>query len=401
MNVNELSLTILLFSLQISPLRFLIIQFEGTLFEHILIKMSKQIQTMDDLLFMTGLSLTSSREEPDLRPLYYNPLVVFAYSQLTLVQKLFALVTDDEFTLLVLCGDVSHYYGAMKYMMNSYFSLIACLNTGTQLIYYYNHWRGVRPTYLRVFTRLARIGDQTNSLGLTRDQVECLRRKSHQFLELKRLQATYLFLPILLIYNMASLYASDHSLLEIFVYGIPLALEFYYFSIIWLNHVSTHFIYFIILCKYFLMKLENVKQRMGRSVRSMRLNQTLRSFDGLYRQIGEYNDTYWSKFLFVFWLTLGTAGVNLLTSLVLFDLHRMVFFMLVYAFFFIIFQFSVIVLTAASVNYKANKCYCAFNSLFVSQNINRKTKISRTTRMNPKLKVFHTIGTTIERQFFN
>ena len=95
------------------------------------------------------------------------------------------------------------------------------------------------------------------------------------------------------------------------------------------------------------------------------INKILASFDALYCEINEYNATYWSKFLFNMWTTMGTTSVTAFN----FVLHtESVYLKFLFAYFVLIFTtiFLFTILTSASGNKQANKSYKIMNSLIIS-----------------------------------
>ena len=69
------------------------------------------IDGIDDLLYENGLLFTSVKEEPKKRQLIRRPKFIFLFNVFYFWQKLLVLFTEDEFTLSVICGDFTHYFG--------------------------------------------------------------------------------------------------------------------------------------------------------------------------------------------------------------------------------------------------------------------------------------------------
>ena len=107
---------------------------------------------MDDLLYDIGLCLTPSSDEPNERHFFRTPFVIFSLSLMFITQKLLTIFCENEFILLVVFGDISHYYGfTMQVLLNIFLSLQMALVPTSQVIYYSNHKAGIEPTFLRVF----------------------------------------------------------------------------------------------------------------------------------------------------------------------------------------------------------------------------------------------------------
>ena len=307
-----------------------------------------------------------------------------------ITQKLLTIFCENEFILLVVFGDISHYYGfTMQVLLNIFLSLQMALVPTSQVIYYSNHKAGIEPTFLRVF-RL--INNPTDNGDI--DQLEIDKIKSLS----KTLTKLVLFVKV----NIKTFYTFcvGFNLVPIMLHGYSLA----HSIILTLNGAITfaiaitnicqitgyQIIYLYILCKYYRIKLKSLNRRIAEKNFANSLigtDQILSSYDALYREIDEYNSTYWSKILFSKWLIFGTAIVLLTSNSILSDIPIPLKVMIVYTALFLLFLFLVTIMSAASVNYTAFACYQPLNSLFASQ-INCRTKVSKQMNLRQKFKVF-------------
>ena len=124
---------------------------------------------------------------------------------------------------------------------------------------------------------------------------------------------------------------------------------------------------------------------MKRRKRFIRIRETLQSMDSLYSEITEYNNTFWSKCLLVFWLTFGIVIVLLLSLTFFTAIPITLQIIFIYLIIFATTSFLFIIFTASSVTSSANKSYKILNSLFLSyfqQNKNFGSK-----QISNKLKV--------------
>ena len=187
---------------------------------------------------------------------------------------------------------------------------------------------------------------------------------------------------------MSLIYLMEVSLVEFVIYGIPNTI----FWTIWTNYfwniIGYQTLYLYILCKYLRIKFNNVNQeliQMKSGIRFIRIRHTIHTLDALYREINEYNSTYWSKFLFIVWLTYGTTIVFLSMVLLFSELHLLPFLCVVYILTVFCVSFVFLITTSASVNSCANKAYTLLNSNLVIHKINFKT---RKTSIKYFIKVF-------------
>ena len=112
------------------------------------------IPSVDDLLYEIGLCLTSVRERPKRRRIN-NPIVITIISIIFMTAKLVNSYLDDNQTDIgVLLCDIGRYFG-MTHHWN-----LGCFCTGlivvtSQMNYYYNYKRGIKPTFVRVFQMMS------------------------------------------------------------------------------------------------------------------------------------------------------------------------------------------------------------------------------------------------------
>ena len=342
---------------------------------------------MDDLLYDIGLSLTSSKDEPKRRNFFSRPSVIFSFSLFFITQKLLAIVCDNEIILLLVCGDISHYYGTtMKVLINVFLCLQLSLVTISQLIYYYNHKRQIEPTFLRVFRLINNPADNGVIDQFDIDILNAIRSTLKKLVHFVNYNNKILYM-FCVGYNLVPIvlhgYSLIHSLLLCYVGVITFSLA----ATLVTNITGYQIIHFYILCKYFRMKLKNLNQRIIAKNRPMGFIRILPTFDALYREIDEYNSTYWSKILFSKWLIFGTAIVLLTSDSIVSDIPLALKVMIVYTALFLLFLFLVTIMSAASVNLRAYDSYRSLNSLYILQ-LNGDTKVSKQINLRNKLKVF-------------
>ena len=125
-------------------------------------------------------------------------------------------------------------------------------------------------------------------------------------------------------------------------------------------------------------------REMIRGMAFVKMKKIVYNFDALYREINEYNVTYWSKFLFSFWITNGTAIVFLLHCILFKPVHPIMLIVLVYVFIIFCTVFLITFSKAASVHLEAMATYKLLNSLYTSILLN---SIYRKSHLMNKFKV--------------
>ena len=153
----------------------------------------------------------------------------------------------------------------------------------------------------------------------------------------------------------------------------------------WLYHRVRIFgyqiIYFIILCQYLGIKLDRLNEKvinMHKKNQFFGIRKILYSYDAFYREINEYNTTYWSQFLFIVWHLFGHVIV-LMTFIVIFtNINWTMKINMGYAVFIMIILMNFINLMACSVYSKANRTYIILNSFITNcLYVSRFIKIAR------------------------
>ena len=163
-------------------------------------------------------------------------------------------------------------------------------------------------------------------------------------------------------------YMMNESVTSTLLYGTPnsvfIALYGYYLS----NILFFQFAYFYFICKYLKLKLNGLDTELRYikiNKRFAKIQQILRSYDALYREINEYNATYWSKFLFIIWIFFGGVCVLIIYMVVFGDAFIIIRILLFYGTLLGIIIFNFTFTTACSLNYQANKTYTKLNSLYL------------------------------------
>ena len=162
------------------------------------------------------------------------------------------------------------------------------------------------------------------------------------------------------------------SLIVLILYVMPvtvvLTLIIYFAS----NFNYYQLVYFHIICYYLTIKIRELNQKMEKIIRTnMDLNSGLfysimNSMNKLYIEINDYNSNYWSAYLFWIWISLTNLIVS---TLFLAIFEKMLIFNISMSFVSIGLMLFLILLirSASSVNYEANKSYKLMYSLVFSK----------------------------------
>ena len=102
-----------------------------------------------------------------------------------------------------------------------------------------------------------------------------------------------------------------------------------------------------------------------KQMNSIRIRNILNSYDALYREINEYNTTYWSKFLIIIWSLLGALIVFVFYLLILGSFLFAIKITLSYYLIINCFMFVFILSISSSVNLEEKKSYKILSSFIV------------------------------------
>jgi hypothetical protein len=132
--------------------------------------------------------------------------------------------------------------------------------------------------------------------------------------------------------------------------------------------------YFYIICLYLKLKLKNANNNIRKSYENKykmtyyRMKNILKSLDSVISEINTYNNDIWSKYLMIF-----VVSVIIILDFVLFESifgEISLYFKIVLFYGSSVFSLLLIILinTASSVSFEANKSYKLLNKLFVTKN---------------------------------
>ena len=344
------------------------------------------IPSAEDLLYDIGLCLTSVKEEPKPRKLLSRPKVIWIIEWIFFFQRFFSiLIGQENRQALLILGDVGGYLG-LKTNWNVLIIIAISIVISSQLNYYYNYKRGNNPTFLRVFRMMSGLVTPA-SVGLFQgNDVRKLTRLKILF-TLVKLNTEYV-IRVVGFGLIIGLFIVNEPWLIALTYGLANAIMF----CLWVHPsakvVIYQFLYLFILCTYLNIKLKNLNQtlkHMRNYRRFKNFQRILHSFDALYREIDEYNTTYWSKFLFSVWSLFG-AFIAQLSFIAIFNETNIILkIMICYALFLILILFNFVFFITSSLNSHANKSYKLFNYLVVDYS--RFHPISRNKMLNYLIKV--------------
>jgi hypothetical protein len=155
------------------------------------------------------------------------------------------------------------------------------------------------------------------------------------------------------------------------VFWTLLYTTFVYFSI---NINSSQMTYFYNICLYLKLKLRNannsIKERFNKKYRMTynKMKNILKSLNSIAREINTYNNDFWSKYLMIVLIFVLIVLDFILFESIFEKMHLFFKMMLFYGWCTTFSLLMILINTASSVSFEANKSYKLSNKLFITFN---------------------------------
>jgi hypothetical protein len=345
----------------------------------VLLPKDKIINTAGTHLYRIGLSLFTNGFKK--RNRFYNPMFIFLLSLSALIRALISLsIPDSEEFMFLIIGDFSYIFG-LKTHWNLYIILLTLLAIISQIINYIDYKNKTKPLYLKPFKMMSGlISPQT--IGFTEEKdVNKILRDSTILFNLCHL-ITDLIIPLGTIITVNTTFGLKCTLMQMIIFVFPHSLHYALYVHSVHNIIFWQLIYFHLICYYLKTKLKNLNEKLKTNaiMKSKNFNplNIMKSLNSVYSEITEYDQKYWSKFLFLFWILFTLIINTFLYSALFGKLNIIVGLIFKLGIIMLICALLLVISTASSVNSEANKSYKLLNSsLFL---IYRK-RIKLSTRM--------------------
>jgi len=310
-------------------------------------------------LYKTGLS--PFKNGSIVRNRFHNPLVFSLINFMLFFKCLLSIkLTEDKYQVII--GDV-FYFVDMKIHGNIFLASVAFLSLISQFIHYHNYKNKINPSFLKPFDMMSGLVSP-KSIGLTNK--EDIYKLLDRFRTLVKFFG-FIHKMVLPSFGSIGYFIScsfKSSLKEAIIYGIPhsilwgVFMYYMYISIIW------HFLYFYIICYYVKIKIRQINKNLAKicAYNYIKIIPNMKSLNKIYLELSDFNDIFWSKFLFWFWITFIVIIVMLLYATLF---GQMILFLRLIAIQLILILISIlisIINIASSVNLEANKSYKLLNS---------------------------------------
>lgn len=322
------------------------------------------LKSVDTILYRIGLCMKANDDQPK-RKSWNDPRLVMVVMIVAFVKNTINLFLPKKYLhLYVIFGEYSHFLG-MRFILNTTCNLFLSLALISHLIYYYNFKHQTNPTFLNVFRVMA--GElNPESIGLkSGSALRKLTRLTRMLILVTKLTNT-VSVPLVCIGLMMVTFFFYFPLIQVILFGIPNLL----FFILWTYQAYNIFLYqvvhFYIICKYLIIKIDRTKESAAKIISNQTfplIKPLLQSFQAISSEINEYNASYWSKFLLIFWIGFGSNCV--FDIFMLFHVQLSLWLKLIWVYITVIFcnMFLMIIFIASKVNLKMSQMYKTFNGI--------------------------------------
>ncbi len=332
-------------------------------------------------LYKIGLSLYRMGSKS--RPKLNNPLFIFIVHSLVFLRHCVSMrLSEDNRYAFELLSDWSYFLNSREVIALTVFLYVLWSNT-SQILHYWYFKRNIKPSYLKPFEMMSGLVSP-QSIGLYNEKdIRIMMKRFKLLIKLSEINVTPMAFCALLLAAIPII--SNCSLGHILFPGIP----WFIFFMLYVYHIADFLLiqmtYFYIICYYLRLKLRNINNEIEINIRRnikhsefhALVKYFMRYLNILYLEIKEYNDNYWSTFLFLFIFLLSTC-INALLYKSIYGISN-TYLVLAIRYYAIICTFLILVLffIASSVCKEANRSYKLLNKLYVS---NMGLKFANSTR---------------------
>jgi hypothetical protein len=322
-------------------------------------------------LYRMGLSLypIGSKSRPKLN----NPLFILIIHSLVALRHFISMqLSEEDRYAFDLLSDWSYFVNAREvFGLTLIVYALWCIIS--QLLHYWYYKKDIKPSYLKPFEMMSGlISPQSIGLYNEKDVTKMMKRF--------KLLIKFLKFNVSIMSSFALLLASvpiisNCSLVRILFPGILWIIIFLLFGYHLSDFYLTQMIYFYIICYYLRIKLQNINNEIEiKNRRNIKLSEfqvfvkyVTKSLNSIYLEITEYNDNYWSTFLFLFTFLLYTC-VNAMLYKSIYGISNAYLVLIVhYIVILWILMFLVLFFIASSVWMESNRSYKLLNKLYVSK----------------------------------
>jgi len=368
------------------------------------------IKSAANHFYEIGLSLFQLNSEN--RSKLSNPLFIFVIHSLIVIRSFVSIfLSEENEDIFIVISDFTHFL-----RVRIHFNIAVIVNVGfnmiSQLIHCWNYYKDISPTYLKPFEMMSGlVSPKSIDLSNREEILKWLKRSKLLFKLSSFILNGTIFLASFLVSFLTIVV--NCSVVETIIYGIPWSLAFAFSTHCAISFTIWQLVYFYLINYYIkvrinhqnqvlrsqfnqnnkVLDLNSTRRKILRSKMKQKLvssqtniSQVLKSLNNIYKDISEYNNIYWSKFLFWFWTSYTFILGSLLYEILFRSVNILIRLAFIYAFCLFVTFFTLFITIASSTAAKAYETNKLFYSYIKFLDRIKSIEASR------KLKVFQNIS---------
>ena len=327
------------------------------------------IESAEGLLYRIGLTSDTGKSPNILkRKRMFHPFLIIIINVYFIIKEtiVILLCTDQDLMVFKILGSFSQPLGLRVLLsLGSIFMSIMCI--GFRMIYYINYWNRIEPTFLCIFRMMSGLVSPT-SLGLTnKPKITKFVKTTKFWLNLFEWNNTCIS-PIVGALFYFFVFAKISTSKEILFLIAPYCVITGLWSAHQISTISTLVLVFDRTCTVQRMRINALNEKLSeleRNKQFSRIDGIIKQYHDLLSTIDEYNKTFWSKCLLLFW-AFGLCIVVFTYPIIYTEMNPIFRLVALYFIMFWYLCFLRVLYSASTVDYCANKSYKKLNSFITS-----------------------------------
>jgi hypothetical protein len=324
------------------------------------------IKCAQNHLYRIGLSLFSFGSQT--RNRFHNTFFISFIICIQILKSITAILMKEDKYKLLLIGDFTHLLND-RYFLNAAVILFELLALSSQILHYWKYYKNKSSSYLKPFEMISGLVSPKNIRIMYREDINELLKKSKLMFEVYKLLKFGTTFTAFCLSGTPMIINSSYRLISIEIFWILLFTVWTYFC---LNTNLSQLTYFYIICLYLKLKLRNAYNSIRKifdkkyKMTNYRMKNILNSLNSIISEINTYNNDLWSKYLMIV-LMLVIINLDLVFVEGIFGKMSLYFKIIVIQGSSVVFLLLMILInTASSVSFEANKSYKLLNKLFMT-----------------------------------
>jgi hypothetical protein len=326
------------------------------------------IKCAENHLYRIGLSLFSFGSQK--RNRFHNPFFISFIISVQMLKSITAIAMKEDKYKLLLIGDFDYFLNGRNFF-NATTVLFTSLALISQLFNYLKYYKNESPSYLKPFEMISGLVSP-KSIGLINEEdINQLLNKSKLMFKVSKFSIIGISFACFFSSGIPLIINSSFELYLIEIFWVLLFTVYTYFGV---NIALSQMTYFYIICLYLKLKLRNANNSIRKSfekkykMNNYRMKNILKSLNSIVSEINTYNNDFWSKYLMIV-LIIFIIALDLLLFQSIFGKMNFSLKMILFYVSCSIFSFLMLLInTASSVSFEANKSYKLLNKLFITDN---------------------------------